>query len=127
VDIAPVTTSYTQEDNSWIASSHGLDSTETVTLDGAVGFVAGTHFPTGVLPSGTAVAKVTATGKYGLYDDAAVDGRTVFVGFTVGNVAISATKSVGAAILTHGKVMESRLPFAIAAAAKADAPLIRFV
>jgi len=54
-------------------------------------------------------------------------GRTVFVGFTVSNVAISATKSVGAAILTHGKVKESRLPFAIAAAAKADAPLIRFV
>lgn len=127
MDISPVATSYTPEDNSWIASSHGLDTTETVTLDGAVGFVPATHFPTGVLPSGTALGKVTATGKYGLYDDAAVDGRTVFVGFTVSNVAISATKSVGAAILTHGKVKESRLPFAIAAAAKADAPLIRFV
>jgi Bacteriophage lambda head decoration protein D len=127
VDIAPVTTSYTPEDNSWIASSHGLDTTETVTLDGAVGFVPATHFPTGVLPSGTAVAKVTASGKYGLYDDAAGDGRTVFVGFTVGNVAISATKSVGAAILIHGKVDESRLPFAIAAAAKTDVPAIRFV
>jgi len=127
MDITPVTTSYTPEDNSWIASSHGTDATETVTLDGAVGFVPATHFPTGVLPSGTAVAKVTASGKYGLYDDAAGDGRTVFVGFTVGNVSISATKSVGAAILTHGKVKESRLPFAIAAAAKADVPNIRFV
>jgi len=74
VDISPVTTSYTPEDNSWIASAHGTDATETVTLDGAVGFVPATHFPTGVLPSGTAVAKVTATGKYGLFDNAAVDG-----------------------------------------------------
>jgi len=127
VDISPVTTSYTPEDNSWIASSHGTDSTETVTLDGAVGFVPATHFPTGVLPSGTAVAKVTATGNYGLYDDAAVDGRTLFVGFTVGNVAISATKKVGAAMLTHGRVRESKLPFAIAAAAKPDNTNIRFV
>ena len=127
MDISPVITSYTPEDNSWIASSHGTDSTETVTLDGAVGFVPATHFPTGVLPSGTAVAKVTASGKYGLFDNAAVDGRTVFVGFTVGAVTISATKSVGAAILTHGKVEESRLPFAVDASAKVDNPNIRFV
>jgi len=127
MDITPVTTSYTPEDNSWIASAHGTDSTETVTLDGAVGFVPATHFPTGVLPSGTAVAKITASGKYGLFDNAAVDGRTVFVGFTVGAVTISATKSVGAAILTHGKVTESRLPFAVDASAKTDNPNIRFV
>ena len=127
MDISPVTTTYTQEDNSWCASSYGLDSTETVTLDGAVGFVAATHFPTGVLPSGTALGKVTATGNYGLYDDAAVDGRTLFIGFTVGNVTISATKKVGAAMLTRGTVRESKLPFAIAAAAKPDNTNIRFV
>jgi hypothetical protein len=127
VDISPVTTSYTPENNSWVASSHGTDSTETITVDGSVGFVAGTHFPAGVLPSGTAVGKVTATGLYGLYDDAAVDGRTVFAGFTYGDVTIGAAKKVGAALFTHGKVREANLPFAIAAAAKADAPLIRFV
>lgn len=124
MDISPVTTSFTPEDNSW---AEAADWVETVTIDGSVGFVAATHFPTGVLPSGTALGKVTATGLFALYDDAAVDGRTVFVGFTHGAVTISATKKVGAALLTHGRVKESRLPFAVAAAAKADAPLIRFV
>ena len=122
MDISPVTTSNTPENNSWAQS---LDWVETVTIDGAVGFVPATHFPAGVLPSGTAIGKVTASGKYGLYDEAAVDGRTVFVGFTVGDVTISATKSVGAAMLTHGQIREARLPFAVAGTAWADNPLIR--
>lgn len=122
MDISPVTTSFTPENNSWAQS---LDWVETVTIDGAVGFVPATHFPAGVLPSGTAIGKVTASGKYGLYDEAALDGRTVFVGFTVGDVAISAAKSVGAAMLTHGQIREARLPFAVAATAWADNPLIR--
>ncbi|HEY8881924.1 MAG TPA: head decoration protein [Dermatophilaceae bacterium] len=122
MDISPVTTSNTPENNSWAQS---LDWVETVTIDGAVGFVPATHFPAGVLPSGTAIGKVTASGKYGLYDEAAVDGRTVFVGLTHGDVTISATKSVGAAMLTHGQIREARLPFAVAGTAWADNPLIR--
>ena len=124
MDISPVTTSYTPEDNSWAVSA---DWVETVTVDGAVGFVPATHFPTGVLPSGTALGKVTATGFYGLFAAAAVDGTGVFVGFTHGDVTISATKKVGAAIVTHGQVKESALPFVVDASAKTDAPLIRFV
>ncbi len=127
MDISPVTTSFTPTDNSWLASQHGTDSTETITVDGAVGFTPATHFPNGVLPSGTALGKVTATGIYGLYDDAAVDGRTVLAGFLYGDVTISATKKVGAALYTHGKVRESKLPFAIAPAGKADVPQIRFI
>lgn len=122
MDISPVTTSYTPEDNSWAVSA---DWVETVTIDGAVGFVPATHFPAGVLPSGTAIAKITASGKYALYAEAAGDGRTVFAGLTSGDVAISATKSVGAAMLTHGQIREAKLPFAVAGTAWADNPLIR--
>jgi len=124
MDISPVTTSYTPSDNSWTVSA---DWVETVTINGGVGFVPATHFPTGVLPSGTALGKITATGLYALYDDAAVDGRTVFAGLTRGDVTISATKSVGAALLTHGQIKESKLPFVVAGAAWADNPLIRRV
>jgi hypothetical protein len=122
MDISPVTTSHAPSNNAWAISA---DWVESVTVDGAVGFDPATHFPAGILPSGTALAKVTASAKYALYDQDAVDGRTVFVGFTHGDITISATKSVGAAMLTHGQVREAQLPFAVAGTAWADNPLIR--
>lgn len=72
------------------------------------------------------IAKVTATGMYGPYDDSAVDGREVAAGilFSSANVAASDAQ-IGAAMLVHGFVDESKLAL-IDAAAKADLPLIHF-
>jgi hypothetical protein len=129
MDIAPTTQSYALDNNSWLGSAHGTEATESITLDSDAGFVAGTHYPNGFLPSGTPLGKVTASGKYGLYDDAAGDGRNTLVGFLFGGVPIKSTTSdPGAALFVHGKVREANLPFAVDAAGKADvATRIRFI
>ena len=112
MDISPVTTTYSTDDNSWMGSEHGTDCTLSITLDLTAGFVAGTHYPDGYLKSGLPLGKITASGKYGLYDDAAVDGRTTLVGFLYGGVKVGSTTAVpvGAALLWHGVVRQSRLP-----------------
>ncbi len=108
------------DDPSWLGSGHGLDSTESATLLVAL-FTAGTHYPNGYFPSGLPLGKVTASGKYGPYDDTATDGRQTLVGHLVGPREIT-TGQVNAdgAILTHGKVREARLPIAVDAAGKTD-------
>lgn len=129
MDIAPRTTSYALDNNSWLGSSHGTEATETITVDADQGFVAGTHYPNGYIPSGTKLGKITASGLYGLYDDAAADGRQTLVGFLYGGIAVNATTDViGAAMFTHGKVREANLPFTVDANGKADvASRIRFI
>lgn len=116
------------DDPSWLGSAHGTDSTETGTLD--VGkFTAGTHYPNGFIPSGTKLGKVSATGLYGPYDNAANDGRETLVGFLIApREVLSSTQKIAAGILTHGKVVEADLPFTVDSAGKTDvAGRIRFI
>lgn len=94
------------------------------------------HYPNGYIPAGIAVGKVTATGLFGPYDDTASDGRQVFYGLTFNDVtAVRANGSVAAKVGTgafvRGSVTTAKLPFqsgpgSVDAAAKADAPTIRF-
>lgn len=127
--IAPTTTSYALDNHAWLGSAHGTESTETITVDADQGFVAGTHYPNGFIPSGTKLGKITASGKYGLYDDAAVDGRQTLVGFLYGGLEVTAaTDDLGGAMFVHGKVREANLPFTVDANGKADvAARIRFI
>lgn len=62
------TTSYQVEKRSWLLSQHGTDpgTTPSITLDVSA-FTAGVHYPNGYIPSGTALARITATGLYGPY------------------------------------------------------------
>lgn len=109
------------DDPSWLGSAHGTDSTETVTLD-ASKFTKNTHYPDGFIPSGTNLGKVTATGLYGPYDDAANDGRQTFVGHLIAPRVVPASDArIGAGMLTHGKVVAANLPVALDANGKADA------
>jgi hypothetical protein len=100
-----------QDDQSWLASQHGTDATRSITLDMTT-FIEGTHYPDGYLPSGIALGKITASGKYGPYDDTAVDGREYCFGFLF--TAVKAppvnTTPTGGAILLHGFVISGRLP-----------------
>lgn len=103
------------ENQSWLGSSHGTQECDSVTLDGSA-FVA--TFTDGVVPSGVALGKITATGLYAPYNDAAVDGTEVMAGhlFTTTDVmsrtpySAGAAQDVPAALFWHGEVVEANLP-----------------
>jgi hypothetical protein len=124
------TETFGSDDQSWLGSEHGTQATETIVLDTST-FTAGTHYPDGYFKSGLPLGQITAGGKYGPYDGAAVDGRETLVGFLYAAVGAPDVDTVdpAGAMLTHGKVRESRLPLgAVDAAGKTDvAGSIRFV
>lgn len=134
MDIQPRTTSYQIDDNSWLGSADGTTATESAVLD--ISTFNAAQYTNGFIPSGCALAKITASGKYGPYDDTAVDGRAVFVGFLYGGVKVNTgATQVGAALLTRGRVKTARLPFQtgqagrgyIDANGQADNPRFRYV
>lgn len=115
------------ENFSWLASAHGTDSTETITL--VMSLFAAKSYVTSfsLIPGGVTIGLITAVGAtqgmYGPYDNAASDGRQVMIGH------LYTTKSTtsgglyqGAALLRHGKVRESNLPtgHGLDSAGKAD-------
>ena len=69
---------WTVEDRSWLASRDGTAFTQTITLSVAA-FTSGTHYPNGFIPSGTVLAKITASGLYGPYAGAVNEGQTVTI------------------------------------------------
>jgi hypothetical protein len=117
-DISVTTTASQVENRSWLLSGPegvGPGWTPSVTLDISK-FTAGTHYPNGYIPSGTALAKVTATGLYGPYDSTASDGREIVTGdrngLLFGSVPVrSGSTKVGGARVIHGVVDETKLPF----------------
>jgi hypothetical protein len=119
------------EDQSWLGSAHGTNEADPITLD-ADAFLA--SFPTGVVPSGVVLGRVTATGLYRPYVDGNVDGTEVarghlFTTVDLGGTTAAAVDKVGAALYWHGEVVEAKLPtnHGLNAAAKADLPQIRYV
>lgn len=121
MDLSVRTETFGQDDQTWIGAAHGIDLARSITLDTSA-FVAGTHYPDGYIKSGTPLGKITATGLYGPYDNAAVDGREVLAGFllTPTKPGATSTTDVGAALYEHGRVVEANLPIAIDAAGKTD-------
>ena len=130
-DISVKSTDYQVEDRSWDLSPHGSEpgTTPSITLDVSA-FTEATHYPNGFFPSGMPLGEITATGLYGPYDDAAVDGREVCAGLLFASVKVpdvnDTTKDVGGALKVHGFVDASRLPVALDAAGQADLTLIHF-
>jgi hypothetical protein len=107
------TETWTAEDRSWLGSRDGTDVTQTITIDTSA-FTEATHFPNGYIPSGTILGRITATGLFGPYDNAASDGTEVAVGFLFSNVKVrTGGPDVGAAIHWRGVIRASRLPIAI--------------
>ncbi|WP_127353894.1 head decoration protein [Actinacidiphila soli] len=134
--VQPVT--FTQNltaDRAWLASLHGTDNVDTITLDMST-FAAGTHYfastdttiPYSRLLSGLPVGKITASGLYGLYSTGAADGRQNLAGFVFAEVLFApAQTKVPAALLWHGSVKTAKLPVAVAAVAPSAVCQIRFV
>lgn len=107
MDLTPTTTSYGADSKEWLGSAHGTTTAEAITLDPALMLAV---FEDGDIPSGVVLGKVTATGRYGPYDDAAVDGRAVARGHLFDGVKVAAGHNIGAALLWHGQVIEAKLP-----------------
>jgi hypothetical protein len=128
MNLTPSTETFGGDFQGWQDSAHGQDAAVSGTIAVTLGFTAGTHYPTGTLPSGTALGKVTATGKYGRYDDTATDGRQTFFGLLLTAQKVVGTGDVVAPILTHGRVNNALLPIPVDAAGIADvATRIHFV
>lgn len=114
-DISVTSTAYQVERRGWLQGQHGTGPGDnpSITLDIST-FTAGTHYPNGYIPSGTALAKITSSGLYGPFDPGASDGRqTPATGqllFSSVKVAPGSTK-VGGAGFMHGFVEAARLPF----------------
>lgn len=104
MDITVRTVDYGVENRSWLGSAHGTEATRTITLDMSA-FTAGTHYPDGFIPSGTVVARDDDSGMYGPYD-----GDNTAAGFLFNSITVVSDANVGAPLLEHGIVIESKLP-----------------
>ncbi|MGV9272308.1 head decoration protein [Streptomyces griseosporeus] len=116
--IQPVSKSeYTTANREWLASLHGTDSTDTITLALNL-FCEGTHYvcgdgcePYGRVLSGVPVGRVAESGLYGPYDPEAVCGRQILRGFVIAEAPFAPGQTrVPAALLWHGAVKASKVP-----------------
>lgn len=144
-DIAVRTQEFSgNEDRTWLKTRKGFDTCRSITLD-VSSFLAAHVSAKGAIPSGTVLGKITASGKYGPYDNSATDGRQVASGFlfnttVVGgpnglgsDVNLSTAADLGAPLLWEGVVSESALPAftgtvlgEIDSAGKTDLTFVRF-
>lgn len=102
------------EDLSWLGSAHGTTEGEPITLDHVTCLA---KWPDGFVPSGVALARVTASDLYGPFDAAAADGREVLAEGRNYHLLTSkrfsdTTQDVAAAGYWHGQVKVGNLPAA---------------
>lgn len=111
MDLQILSDAFSTDDQTWIAPGLlGVDQAVSITLDVSK-FDADDHYPNGFLPSGLCIAKVTATGKYGIYDNALSTGQEVAVGFLLEPKRVrTGVTAIGAALLWFGHVIEANLP-----------------
>ena len=100
------------EDRSWLGARLGTDVCRSITLNIAL-FTKATHFPDGIIKSGTTLGKVTATGLYGPYNNALANGQEVMAGHLFSSVEVPVDNEAGkaaGALFWMGIVKEARLP-----------------
>lgn len=121
MDLTMKSESFGQDNQSWLGSAHGTDMARGITLDTST-FTAGTHYPTGHFPSGLPLGKITATGKYGPYSNAAADGTETLAGFLLTAVKAPSVNTIDpqGALHIHGVIVEANLPVAIDANGRTD-------
>lgn len=90
----------------FLASEHGLYKRAGATFDEAVVGVDANGDK--LLAKGTCVGKVTATAKWGPYDNQASDGREVAAGFLLEQINLR-DGDVIAGVIIHGSVLEARV------------------
>jgi hypothetical protein len=111
MDLVPTTETIGQDDQRWLGSAHGTSAGDSITLD-ASAFTAGTHYPNGYLPSGTALSFNTSTTKYGPYTTGGANGTGTAAGYLLTPVQIkSGTSTPSGVLYWHGEVVTAYLPF----------------
>jgi hypothetical protein len=100
------------EKQDWLGSQHGTQNADSITLK-ASAFAA--SFPTGTVPSGVVLGKITATGLYAPYLTGNVDGTQTPLGhlFTTVDLTAGGTQVASdtpGALLWHGEVVQANLP-----------------
>lgn len=111
------TTPLIVEDRSWLGDVDGTQATRSITLVVA-SFTKNTHYPTGILKSGHVIGRYTSganSGLWGLYSDAASDGRQVATGFLFNTLQLidpdgNTSVKVGAPLMERGFIKPARLP-----------------
>lgn len=124
---------FLNEDQRWIAPGgiSAIKDADSITLK--MSLFSRVTFPNNLLPSGIVLGKVTASGLWGPYDDAAVDGRQTAGHHLLATVAwpadLAAAAQIPVAGYWHGEVIESLLPtgHGLDAAAKVDLARIRHI
>ena len=112
-DITVVEQSYGSEDRSWLMGPHGLEPGTTPSTTLSLALFNDAKFATEI-KSGCVLGKVTATGLYGPYDPAAVDGRGVarrLLINTYGRKAGDTTKRIADGGIIHAFINPARLPY----------------
>lgn len=124
MDLAVQVSAIGQDDQSWLGSSFGTSSAESITLNVAA-FTAATHYPNGYFPSGLPLGRITTVGAtLGMlapYTAASTDGTQNLAGFLLTPVIAPkvAGTNVAGALLDHGRVIVAKLPVTVTAAAQA--------
>ena len=95
-------------DQSWLGSAHGIANCRTEALDVSA-FTAGTHYPDGYIPSGTAVSKVG--GVLVPYDPTAETGNAdSFAGHVFTDQKVTGDAHLNVPVLDHGRVKADKVP-----------------
>lgn len=93
----------------WLQGGHGAEPGTNPSID-----IDASTLPAGTktVPSGAVMGRITASGKFGLYDPDASDGRNVAAGFLFDTVSVNGDQvtTPNQALLVHGFVNPSRLP-----------------
>jgi len=117
-----ISTDFGHASASFLASEHSLSKRAGVTIDYTT--VATDSNGNRYLMAGTALGKITASGKYGPYTDSNDDGREVGVGLLEHDIEVKTGDGL-ASILLHCAAIEARC-VGVDAAFKVDCPLIIF-
>lgn len=123
------TESFGSGDQSWLGSTHGINSARTEMLDISA-FTGATHFPDGYIRSGQPVAKVG--GVLVPYDatEGTVTGAGILAGHVLTDQRVVGTTDFAVPLIDHGRVKAAKVPGTFvkpAAAEKLSATTIVYV
>ena len=110
-DLTVTSTSYGGGGRPWLIGEHGANMPINAVLDWST--FTGTNFADGTVKSGCVVGRITASGKYGPYDNTASDGRETAVGllFNGGRIPANTATVSSDAVLVHCHVRAKTLPY----------------